>query len=201
MVGNNETSVPTQSPTSMERSYVDKITNVEDILRFPQDIREIGGISPEKDGVYKVLDDFATPYLVNIRSREDGGRPGFDVIPGQSSCTVVTGMVVFTSFDRPESDPTKYVIMGRHNVDEEYELISEGAVNLPPGRNPVNWALVEGAPGVVYDRISIQNTKSYFQYRVYFPETRGNSDVFQVGGVRLPGFLCPEDYDGTRPST
>ena len=48
-----------------------------------------------------------------IRSRDDGERLGFDFIPGQSSCTVITGMVVLTSFDRLESDPTKYVIIGR----------------------------------------------------------------------------------------
>ena len=56
MVGNDTSAPPTQSPTAMERSYVDEITNVENILKC------IGGSASEPDGVYKVLDDYSTPY-------------------------------------------------------------------------------------------------------------------------------------------
>ena len=201
LIERNETRAPTNAPTPSPRSYVNEVMKVDSILTDPFELKQIGGESPDNEGANKAIDGTSDKYLVFIRNEDrnydnPNGHPGLDVIPGQSSCTIAQGIVVYVANDSTERDPTRYVIMGRQHKTDNYELISEGDLNLPLPRNNVGWE-IHGQ--MQFQSVTFPNTKSYYQYRIYFPSNRGNVDIFQVGEVLIPGYLCPEGDNMTLP--
>lgn len=179
-------------------TYVDEIVAVDNVLSPNDALLGVGGSSPGHENVDKAADGSSSKFLVFM---EPDVAPGFEVVPTQSGCTVLTGLRVYTANDGASRDPSSFLIEGKRSSEEPYETIAQGRIFLADKRNPSGLPITTD---LSHSSITFFNTMSYQKYRVTFPEIKQPAqNIMQFGEVELPGYLCPESYVGltTEPPT
>lgn len=136
-----------------------------------------GGVSPANESVAKAIDNTTSKHL----NFKDLGS-GFEVLLGSGATTVV-GLRIYTANDQPSRDPASYVLEG--SLDgETWAPVSQGALNLPTGRNPAGQPIGQAAH---FQELLIPSGTAYNRYRLTFPTIRdaGAANSMQVGEVEL----------------
>jgi len=103
------------------------------------------------------------------------------------SLTVVTGMRLYTGFDGTSRDPASYILEGRSSDSDPWEVIGEGDLDLPAGRNVDGAAAPDS--GSYHQELIFENTNAYAEYRIQFPTNKGVSVYRTIGEIQLPGLL------------
>jgi len=117
---------------------------------------------PAAEGVARVIDNAGQKYLNFLEFNS-----GFIVTP--LGGTVVNGLRFWTANDAVERDPASYKLEGS-NDGTTWTTISEGALNLPLGRNA--GGATTALRGGLQEIVRFSNATTYAMYRVTFPTVR-----------------------------
>jgi hypothetical protein len=153
------------------------------------------GAPPANEQPVRAIDNITQKYLNFL----DLGS-GFIVSPTLGSGiggTIITGARFYTANDAPERDPASYLIEGGLSDAGPWTIISQGALDLPTGRNPGGLppAGIPIDPAVHFNQqVSFTNSAAYTSYRVTFPTLRnaGTANSMQIAEVELLGVAIPE---------
>lgn len=118
--------------------------------------------------------------------------PGFDVTPVWPQ-TIVHGIRVYTSSDSISRDPTSFILSGWNDANGEWQVIAEGGLSLPSGRNSHNNPLGfitsstpnQGDPNFYHEEVLFENTQLYSKYRVIFPGTERCVSQVELPGLKI----------------
>jgi len=139
-----------------------------------------GGESPAAESVDHVIDGVSQKYL-NFTKQGSG----FIVTPSMGG-TIVSGLKLWTANDSVGRDPASYRFEGSTTgATGPFTKISEGALNLPAGRNGTgNTPLTGSTNQAVY----FTNSIPYTSYRVTFPTIKDpTANSMQIAEVELLG--------------
>ena len=109
------------------------------------------------------------------------------------------GIRIYTANRWTSRDPTSYQVWGRKDVEDAWQVISEGMVRLPLDRNiggiAINSSFDAGDSNLYHFETSFVNEAYYSEYKITFP-TGGDDIGFEIGEVELPGYIL----SGTPPT-
>jgi len=121
------------------------------------------------------------------------GEPGVIITP-VVPFTIVKGIRVYTSNNYKSRDPTKYIVEGRNEPEDSWDLIFSGGLSLSRYRNYAEGVIISspthGDPNRRHNQNMFPNDEVYSQYRVTFPETKGDDSAVSMAELELPGLIA-----------
>jgi hypothetical protein len=173
-------------PTGNEASDAEPVY-VENVLSSADIVTGWGRKSEE--GPSMAVDEVGWKYAVNTTL--SGESAYLELVPAQSTCTIVKGLRVFTSNLKDEYDPTSYVVEGMNKLTGEWDLIAQGSLDLPLQRNALSAETVMDRDTAFSYEATFSNLERYYQYRVTFPTTKdASSALTEVAEIQMSGLLC-----------